>query len=419
MWRHGSRPRDGYLDLVKAQGLTYPETPTGDGDKVVPYWNEAAWYEFTLDEVETIEAATEELWGLCVDAVAKMARDFDDARLGLPAGTMDYARESIRRADPAVYGRFDFHYDGLAPRMLELNGDTPTGLIETGVAQWHWLEQMMPGLDQFNSVHERLVDRWRALGKTGAFPGNVVHFLWNDIDTSGEDEMTVQYMRDCAEQAGLTTYGQPIAHVGWDVEGQCFRDAMGEPIRSAFKLYPWELMLDEEFGQHVLAGREKDPVKWVEPGWKVLMSTKAILPVLWEMNPDHPNLLPAFFDEPGDLVDWIAKPLHGREGDNIRMRVDGVDSETTDGGYGAEGYVYQQWCPLPSYDGNRPMLGSWVIDGQAAGMIVRESDGPVTDYFSRVVPHGIGDGLAPDAAQQAAWRQERTGTDAGPTLVDA
>ena len=27
-------------------------------------------------------------------------------------------------------------------------------------------------------------------------------------------------------------------------------------------------------------------------------------------------------------------------------------------------------------------------------MIVRESDGPITDYYSRVVPHAIGDGLS-------------------------
>ena len=416
MWRHLSQPRPGWREIVEAQGLIYPVTPLPQGGEVV-YWNESAWYEVTLAEVERLEAATEELWGMCVEAATKMARDLDDARLGLPPGTLEHARASIRRQDPSIHGRFDLWFDGDVPKMLELNGDTPTGVIESAVAQWHWLEDVMPGLDQWNSLHERLVARWRALRFAGYFPDGVVHFLWNDTDTSGEEEMTTHYLRDVATQAGLTTYGQPIAHLGWDSEDRVFRDAMGQQVRGAYKLYPWELMLGEEFGQHLLAGREAEPVRWVEPPWRVLMSTKALLPVLWEMFPDHPNLLPAYFDDPGDLTDWIAKPLHGREGDNIRVHVTGdADVVTKDGGYGAEGYVYQQWCPLPSYEGNRPVLGCWVVDGQAAGMIVRESDGPITDYYSRVVPHAIGDGLPPDAEQQQLWLAERTGREDQPSL---
>jgi glutathionylspermidine synthase len=401
-----SRPRDGWEATVISQGLTYPTTPHPDGSST-NYWNESAWYEFTMDEVLTIESATEELWGMCVQAVSRMARDLDDRRLGLPAGTLDYARRSIRRADPSVYGRFDLHFDGGDPKMLELNGDTPTGLIETAVTQHFWREDTLPGLDQFNSVHERLLARWTELKEDPLAP-RTMHFLWNDTDESGEEEMTVLYMMDVASQAGLQVYGQPITHVKWDYERLAFYDALGQRIESAFKLYPWELMLGDEFGKVLLGGHERQPVRWTEPPWKVLMSTKAILPVLWEMFPDHPNLLPAFFDDPGDLLEWVAKPLHGREGDNIRIHtLSGPDLDTSDGGYGAEGYVYQEWCPLPSVDGNRPVLGSWVVDGQAAGMLVRESDGPVTDYYSRVCPHVISDGLAPDAVQVTAWLRER------------
>jgi glutathionylspermidine synthase len=415
MWRHLSKPRPDWRATVEAQGLVYPVTPLPDGGEV-DYWHESAWYEFTMAEVETLEAATEELWGMCMEAVTRMAKDMSDIRLGLPTGTLDFARESIRRGDPSVYGRFDLWFDGSTPKMLELNGDTPTGLIETGVTQWNWLEDVMPGVDQWNSVHDRLVARWRDLKAQGAFPNDAVWFLWNDTETSGEEEMTTHYMRDCATQAGLTTFGQPIAHVQWDSQRLGFYDVMGQQITAAYKLYPWELMAGEEFGRHVLGGVERQPVRWIEPAWKVLLSTKALLPVLWEMYPDHPNLLPAYWDNPGPLTDWVAKPLHGREGDNIRIHVTGEDEvQTSDGGYGAEGYVYQQWCPLPSYDGNRPMLGSWVIDGQAAGMIVRESDGPVTDYYSRVCPHAIGDGMMPDAGQVQEWLLDRT-PDAKPVL---
>ena len=92
-----------------------------------------------------------------------------------------------------------------------------------------------------------------------------------------------------------------------------------------------------------------------------------------------------------------------------------IEDVVMPGGYGDEGWVYQAYTDLPSFEGNRVVLGSWIVDGEAAGMLVRESDSMVTDYFSRVAPHVISDGLAPSEAQVAQWLAERVGPDA-PTL---
>ena len=35
--------------------------------------------------------------------------------------------------------------------------------------------------------------------------------------------------------------------------------------------------------------------------------------------------------------------------------------------------------PPADFDGNRPVLGLWVVDGESVGCGIRESDGPVTD----------------------------------------
>jgi glutathionylspermidine synthase len=318
-----------------------------------------------------------------------------------------------------LYARFDLAYgaDG-SIKMLEINGDTPTGLVESGVIQWRWLEDVMPDLDQWNSVHDRLVAGWRRLAASGALDGNRVHFLYDGqaLD-DGELEMTAAYMQDTAVQAGLLTMAHPIEHVGWNPDDREFRDVNDERIANAFKLYAWEEMLGEDFGYHLIEGREARPVRWFEPGWKALLSTKALLPVLWRRNPGHRLLLPAYFDGPGDLTDWVAKPLHGREGDNIRVHLaagateDGSDL-VTGGSYGDEPVVYQQYAELPVFEGNHVVLGSWVVDNEAAGMLVRESDGLVTDYYSRVCPHVISDTLSPDPAQVRAWLTDRVGPDA-------
>lgn len=417
-------PRPEWERIVTEQGLIFPVTPLDDGTSV-PYWNEAAWYEFSMAEVLALEAATEELWAMCLDAAGYLAATATDGRLGLPAGSLDLIRESVRRGDESVYARFDLAPTGTdlatgAPaRMLEINGDTPTGLVESGVAQWRWVEDVLPGTDQWNSVHDRLVQRWRDLGASGALGGDQVHFLYlhpDHADDAGEMEMTVHYMVDCAVQAGIKAVAQPIDDVGWDRAAERFVDRAGNPIRSAFKLYPWELMLGERFGRMLLDRAETKPVTWFEPAWKALLSTKAILPVLWARNPGHPLLLPAYFDGPGDLTEWVAKPLHGREGDNIRVHRDGADEIAMPGGYGDEGWVYQQYTELPVFDGNHVVLGSWIVDGEAAGMLVRESDGLVTDYFSRVAPHAITDAASPDTGQVHEWLVERTGRPRVPVL---
>lgn len=411
MWRHASRPRAGWQQTVTAQGLVFPTTAKPDGS-TVDYWHESAWYELTMDEVEHLEAATEELWALCVDAAGWMASHLDDRRLGLPPGSLDLVRESVRRGDQALHARFDLAYGGDGSvKMLEVNGDTPTGLVETGVVQWRWVEEVMPGSDQWNSLHDRLVARWRALSWSGALDGPVVHFLYDlgegaDYD-DGEMEMTVHYLMDTAVQAGLQVMAHPINQLGWDPEDRRFVDVHGRPVRNAYKLYPWEDMLREEFGRLLLDRAEATPVRWLEPAWKVLLSTKALLPVLWERNPGHPLLLPAYFDEPRDLAAWVAKPLHGREGDSVRIHLADGSETRMPGAYGAEGFVFQEYVELPVHDGNHVVLGSWVVDGEPAGMLVRESDGLVTDYFSRVVPHAIGDAVAPDAAQVQTWLVER------------
>ena len=384
MKRKPSMRRSDWREKIESVGLIFSTSIRPDGTRT-EYWHEDAYYEFEMHEVEMLENVTEELHRMCLTAADYLASGAMGP-IGIGYEALKLAGDSLKRRELDVYGRFDLAYDGVnPPKMLEYNADTPTGLIEASLAQWYWLQDLYPHKDQWNSIHEKLIERWGELRRRANRTG-MLHVTHAEVEDSGEDWMTAAYMLDVAQQAGWDVQGINISDIGWHEQLRRFVDLDDRPIDNIFKLYPWEQLMAEEFGAHV----RNDPVatRWVEPAWKMLLSTKALLAALWHLYPGHPNLLPAYLDSPRELDQWVAKPLHGREGDNIKIHARGVELEQL-GDYGAEGWCYQAWHPLPDFDGNRPVLGTWTVAGESVGVGIRESDGPVTDYWCRFVPNLI------------------------------
>jgi len=216
----------------------------------------------------------------------------------------------------------------------------------------------------------------------GWMKSNRMHFCCSE--ESLEDLMTVKYMEDAAQQAGLDTRFLYMSQLGFDTQKQNFTDDLFEKIETIFKLYPYEWMMAEEFGPELVTTREK--CWWIEPAWKTLLSNKMILTVLHELFPRSPYILPCTTTRPR-TGDFVEKPIYSREGSNVDIWVNGRSVEKSDGEYGSEGYVYQQYAPLPDFGGNHPVIGSWLIGGEPAGMGIRESDGLITNNMSRFVPH--------------------------------
>jgi glutathionylspermidine synthase len=376
MRRIACEPRANWQQRVEEKGLVWHS-----GDRV--YWNESAFYEFTAQEVDMLEAATNELEKMTLAAAQHIIDNRLYARMAIPPNAVPLIESSWEAEPPSLYGRFDLVYDGVnPPKLLEYNADTPTSLLEAAVIQWYWLQDVFPQRDQFNSIHERLVALWKEL--TPYLPDGRVSFCSMD---DLEDGMTVTYLQDTAQQAGLTASAFPIGEIGWD--GRSFVGPDDGELGAVFKLYPWEWMVREEFAKHLPSAA----TLWIEPPWKMVLSNKGLLPVLWELYPRHPYLLEARFDSPGLMMSWVRKPLLGREGANITLHQPGKDFETG-GDYGSEGFIYQALAPLESSSGVYPVLGSWVIgheEGNAAsGMGVRESDTPITTNLSQFVPHLFG-----------------------------
>ena len=359
----------------------------------VPYWDESAYYQFSRSAVENgLEKVTEELHELCMDLVSRAIRDETYLRrLAIPEKYWNFISNSYRVGEPHIYGRMDLAYDGLGPaKLYELNYDTPTSVYESAVFQWLWLEQcsergLIPRCsDQFNSLHDRLREVFRFIAARMPSP-----LYFASVRDSVEDRATVDYLRDVAQQAGLQTRYLTIEDIGDSKDG-AYTDLDNQLIKAIFKLYPWEFMFADDFGKYLPTAN----TAWFEPPWKSILSNKGALALLWELHPDHPNLLCTHIDQnpQGTLPPgWVRKPFYSREGANVEIATASGEWLCMDGPYSEGPFVRQVFHSLPRFDGNYALIGSWVIGDCAAGIGIREATDLITTDTSRFIPHIIVD----------------------------
>ncbi|WP_322969273.1 glutathionylspermidine synthase family protein [Faecalibacter sp. LW9] len=347
------------------------------------YWVEDYYFSLTEKEADSIFEASNQLWEMCINAVEHVIQNNRLDEFKIPKFIQPYLIDSWENDTPSIYGRFDFAFDQHKQlKLLEFNADTPTSLFECGVVQWLWMENYFGDTkDQFNAVHDKLIDTWKMLKPY--LKGDILHFTC--VRESLEDLTNVEYLRDCAIQAGITTKLIYIDDIGWNNVN--FVDLEEEPITDIFKLYPWEWMVNEMFAYNI----KNDEIKanWIEPAWKMILSNKAILAVLWELYPNHPLLLESYFEQPHQLKDYVKKPLLSREGANIEVYKNDQLVEHSTGEYGEEGFIYQALAELHQEETGYSIIGSWIIGQESCGITIRESDQIITTDKSRFVPHII------------------------------
>ena len=189
MKRFAITPRNNWQKAVEGLGFGFHTTD-------IPYWDETAYYAFGMDEVLAIEKATAELWTMCLNAVQHVMDENLYEKFAIPERFIPYIEKTWAEDHPAIYGRFDLCYKDGQIKLLEFNADTPTSLFEAGIVQWFWLQDFDKKQDQFNSIHEKLIDYWKYL-KAYLHPG-FLHFTC--LKETLEDLTNTEYLRDCARQ---------------------------------------------------------------------------------------------------------------------------------------------------------------------------------------------------------------------------
>ena len=365
------------------------------------HWVEESAYALTPDQVDRdLASPSEELHRMCLEVVDRVVEsDALMEKFSIPDHARDMVRESWKRGDPGIYGRFDLSYSGSGPaKLLEYNADTPTTLFEGAMFQRDWLRDMidegrLPGdASQFNTIHEQLVRRFRDLAPENA------PFHFASFRDAVEEYATVEYLARCAREAGLDPIYTDVPDIGISDLGD-FLDDQGRVMGAIFMLYPWEDMLRDEFCEFIPGSG----CHFLEPAWKGILANKALLPQLWAQFEGHPNLLPAYFESDlqagngvamraQDHLDtgFVRKPLFGREGSGVEIHFpDGKILHPEEGVDDAVARIVQAYAPLPDFEGDHPLVSTWMIGDNCAGMGVQEDTNLITGSMSRFRPHFV------------------------------
>eukprot|EP00759_Apiculatamorpha_spiralis_P044351 PhF_6_TR41333/c0_g1_i2/m.62679/K01460/gsp; glutathionylspermidine amidase/synthetase len=305
---------------------------------------------------ELLGNQTQELHNMC-KAATEFVLKSDELMdvFGLPQPLWNKIRKSWTRGDRDLTGRFDIGFDGDKFKIFEYNSDSSGCLYECAVWSEKWAQgnHGVMGTSVVNTMHAQIVAAWRRLDLQ---PGEVVHFC---IDTEKEELYNALYMQRACREAGVEAKICILFDsFKWNAATGGIEDSEGRTVKYVWKTWMWETCIQRWKDDPSPPNKAKTPrlqdvllhddIIVFEPLWKVVTSNKAILPILYQLYPNHPALLKSSFTLTEDLATtkYVQKPIVGRCGHNVSL-VDGTNNaastiEKAEGGFGNRKMIYQE-----------------------------------------------------------------------------
>ncbi|MEB3292030.1 MAG: glutathionylspermidine synthase family protein, partial [Synechococcales bacterium] len=391
-------------------------------------------------EETAIATATEQLWELCVKFLdwffteqAEGEVDRRLAQLKIPSPYWTAIKASWDRCQPvedlSLYTRFDLAVTETGEiKLLEINGETPLLGAET-IYQWNWYVDYLHhyqtstypfprDANQFNDFWDRVAAQWRRIAAAYQLQKTGISFLV-DERLAEDSEMAMQLIQILQDDVDPKIYTQIVylrglqdedgnviqAGLGLDAEGY-FVDHANDRIPVLWKMYDWSDiqndLANEGSTAQLVHQLEQGQLKILEPLWKQVLSNKGAMVFLWQQfqNTNYGQyLLPTYFEQDFSIEATqlmlgmhVRKPLLGLEGVGTSIETGVGKLEARDSlGYGSEGFIIQNYVELPQAFGYHYMIGSWVVDGEAAGMIIRGDTSKITGRHCLIIPHIVSD----------------------------
>ncbi|PQA59331.1 glutathionylspermidine synthase family protein [Siphonobacter curvatus] len=345
-------------------------------------------------EAQAYYDAANDLYELFVEAGQAVIDQERFAELGIPENLIELIKLSWNDDRHLhLYGRFDLAggIDGKPIKLIEFNADTATCIPETGIVQWAHLKAN--GLDeaaQFNTLYESLVENFEILRNLNS--DLTPTLLVSAMRDTPEDDANVQVIGEAAKEAGFDVEYAYVDEVEFSPSEGLFRqnsqNGTFERFDFWFKLVPWEYIAWEEpdladILTQVVKNRK---TVIINPAYTLLFQSKAILKVLWELNPNHPLLLQTQAQPLAGKAS-VRKVLFGREGANVEMLdPQGKATDQAEGEYGEQDSIYQEYVEFPvDPQGNRYQAGVFFA-GEGCGLGFRRG-GKILDNSAQFSGH--------------------------------
>ncbi|MEQ4922835.1 bifunctional glutathionylspermidine amidase/synthase [Proteus hauseri] len=367
--------------------------------------NQNSYEYFTISESAEQELirASNELHLMYLHATEKVLKDDKLLRLfDIPEVLWPRIRLSWQhRRHQMITGRLDFCMDERGLKVYEYNADSASCHTEAGLVIEKWAKQA--GITQGFNPGERLLDALADAWKHSDVKP-FVHILQDD---DCEEDYHALFMQQALTTAGYESkILRGLGELHWNNQGQLI-DADNRNVECVWKTWAWETALDqlrEESEQQALipirTGAFENEVRLVdvllrpevtvfEPLWTLIPSNKAILPVLWQLFPNHPYLLDTDFEITPHLTQrgYAIKPIAGRCGNNIGL-VDHKENvlDETYGQFAHQENIYQElWC-LPKVANRYIQVCTFTVGGHYGGCCLRSDPTLVIKKESDIEP---------------------------------
>lgn len=292
----------------------------------------------------------------------------------------------------SYFTRFDLIVNNGDIKVIETNCDTPTGYLETSVANRIICREK--GLESPNELEINIFRTWRILEKEYGIENETVYFTsygWHE-----EDRQTVLFNMKWGAVKGRYI---PVEDIVVTKDGLFDED--GNKIKFLYRLYPLEYLLEDEvdgvhIGKMFLDNIANGNVTIINPPSSFMMQTKAVMAIIWSFFDEYRTdlftveelgdianyFLPTFFDNRFEgKMKYVKKPVFGREGGGVKIidEDNNVIEQDKENWYDEWSKIYQQYVEMPEFtlntwDGEytgKLLIGSFLIGGEPSGLFLR------------------------------------------------
>jgi glutathionylspermidine synthase len=336
--------------------------------------------EITSEQVRELRTAAARLYQLLQRQASLLQRADKGALLdvGIPPCAVPYC-QTIMPGMPAIMcGRFEFALTEQGPKLLELNAETPTFVVELFQMNSQFCTDF--GLSDPNrQARMQLARAVQAAIQAGIAwlkprPWRRASVVFSAYADNKEEYNTAEFYRQLANLTQCFTYRTAFCHLeDLRVTDDGLWTADDRPIDVLYKMYPTEYLIEDcapdgtPVGLMLLDLVRKRRLAVLNPPSAFVLQSKALMALLWTAHLARSNLftdeehawlerylLPTYFTAhdlqaaPGFTGSYVAKPVYGREGVSITIHQGSeILEKSPDTLYDDQLMIYQQFVPLP------------------------------------------------------------------------